>query len=547
MPTSLVRRSARHARRSPARALALLPCVLLFVLPSIAHAVDRFHLEHDLLTGARGTVLAPDDTIAVTGTIPYLGGVASGSGYVYLGAGHTAVENPIVVVEGFDFNNDLDADELYELLDQEGLIETMRAMSFDVVVLNFTDATDYIQRNAFLLVELLATVESLVDPSLEYPLVGASMGGLVSRYALAYMETTGITHRVHTFMSFDAPHDGANIPLGIQYWLAFFEGESQDAADFLAALDSPAARQMLVYHHTDPPSPTGTHDPLRDAWEADLAAVGDYPSTTRNVAISNGSGAGAGQGFSPGEQILEWEHDGAIVDVVGNAFAVADGPSQIVFEGALLFFGLGEEQDVLVGGTGPIDGAPGGLRSSMAEMDAVSAPFGDIVALYPSHAFIPTISAIDIDTTDLFYDVLADPDAVALTPFEAIHVPAVNEPHIFVSPATAAWILDQIAPQVAVGDPDAAPGPSPLRAGPSPFTTGTRVAFELTAPGRVSLSVYDVSGRRIAELANGVRARGSHRVTWDGRDASGLQVAGGVYIARLDANGRVTTAKLVRR
>ena len=39
----------------------------------------------------------------------------------------------------------------------------------------------------------------------------------------------GMADNVRTFISFDAPHKGANIPLGIQYWVKFFSGQSADA------------------------------------------------------------------------------------------------------------------------------------------------------------------------------------------------------------------------------------------------------------------------------------------------------------------------------
>jgi surfactin synthase thioesterase subunit len=63
------------------------------------------------------------------------------------------------------------------------------------VVLNFTDATDYLQRNAFVLVNLLQQIQGIVGPQTTVALAGASMGGLVSRYALAYMETNGLPPR----------------------------------------------------------------------------------------------------------------------------------------------------------------------------------------------------------------------------------------------------------------------------------------------------------------------------------------------------------------
>jgi hypothetical protein len=188
---------------------------------------------------------SPNDTIPLTGSMAYNGGTATGRAFVYLAPGHAVLTRPAVVVEGFDIDNTMNWDELYALLNQENLVEDLRTRGYDAVVLDFAESTEYIQRNAFVLVDLIHQVQAVIDPLEEYPLVGASMGGLVSRYALAWMENNADPHRVRNFISFDVPHAGANIPLGIQYWLDFFSGLSSEAADLLARLDTPAARQML--------------------------------------------------------------------------------------------------------------------------------------------------------------------------------------------------------------------------------------------------------------------------------------------------------------
>src|SRR5262249_3218676 len=125
---------------------------------------------------------APTDTLHVTGTIPYLGGVASGDAYVALAPIHTQLVNPVVVVEGFDIDNSMNWDELYALLNEQNLIENLRSDGYDAVVLNFTDATDYIQRNGLLLVQLLQQIRGMVGAQTTVALAGARLGWLVSRY-----------------------------------------------------------------------------------------------------------------------------------------------------------------------------------------------------------------------------------------------------------------------------------------------------------------------------------------------------------------------------
>jgi hypothetical protein len=489
---------------------------------------------------------APDDTIHVTGTVPYLGAVASGEAYVYLAPGRTEVQNPAVVVEGFDLDNTMNADELYALLNQENLIETLRADGYDAVVLNFTDATDYMQRNALMLVELLQRLRGSVGPQTTMALAGASMGGLVSRYALAYMETNGLPHSVRMFLSFDVPHLGANIPLGIQYWVSFFSTQSSDAAFFLSLLDRPAARQMLVYHHTVPPGSTGEADPLRGTFAADLASGGDWPSQPRLVAIANGSDNGSGQGFSPGAQIVQWSYSDLFVAITGNIWAVPHATSTKIFDGRLRILFSTTSQAVTVSGTQPYDSAPGGWRGSMSDLDSVAAPYGDVVALHPNHCFIPTVSALAYNTPDLAHDIAADPDPVSNTPFDAVYSQGTNQEHVAITPQNAAWIREEIERSVTGVEPMAGADVGFRMSGPNPSSGAARIAFSLGRPTAVDLRVFSVDGREVARLAGGVWSAGHHEVAWTGRDSRGSFTGSGVYFVRFVAENAVETRRLVR-
>jgi len=62
-------------------------------------------------------------------------------------------------------------------------------------------------------------------------------------------------------------------------------------------------------------------------------------------------------------------------------------------------------------------------------------------------------------------------------------------------------------------------------------------------PERVEVSVYDVVGRRVKVLADGVQGPGRHSAVWDGRDGSGLHVRKGMYFVRIQIG---TQARQVR-
>jgi hypothetical protein len=79
---------------------------------------------------------------------------------------------------------------------------------------------------------------------------------------------------------------------------------------------------------------------------------------------------------------------------------------------------------------------------------------------------------------------------------------------------------------------------------PNPFTAGTRLAFSLSEDGPVHLAVYDVAGRRVAVLVDGVRPRGDHAAVWDGADAAGRPVSPGIYFGVLESSGERRVRKL---
>jgi len=480
----------------------------------------------------------PSATWPLTAGIPHDGAFATGEAFIYLADGHHQVTDPVVVVEGFDLDNSLNWPELYDLLNQQNLLEDLRTAGRDLVVLNFTEATDPIQRNAYLLVELLQTVDAQLSAGTTYPVVGASMGGLVTRYALSWLENGGGGHHCSLFVSFDVPHGGADIPLGVQSWLEFFQGESTEAAAMLERLNRPAARQMLLYHYTALDGSTAGPAPQYAAFHADLASVGGWPNGPRLVAVVNGSGVGSSQGFNAAAQVIEWEFESLLVDIVGNVWAVPDGSSHVVFDGLIdLIWPLPDTQrTVTVAGSAPWDGSPGGYRNTFAQLDDTSVPYGDLQALHDNHAFIPTVSSLAIPDVDPFFDLQGAPDLLGLTPFDAIYIPAENQEHVEVTVEGKGWLLEEILGSTTevAGEVDL---PSSLQlhgAAPNPFNPRTVISFSLPTPGPARLWIVDARGRRVRELLRGELAEGYHQVTWDGRDQSGRGVAGGVYLAVLE-------------
>ncbi|HMB69477.1 MAG TPA: hypothetical protein VKU85_09195, partial [bacterium] len=492
-------------------------------------------------------VPAADETLAVTATVPYLGNFGTGDAFIYRSASNPVLTNPVIVVEGFDLDDSLNWPELYDLLNQQNLLEDLRADGFDAVVLNFTEATAPLQENAFVVTELIQQINAMIAPGATTVLAGASMGGLCGRYALTWMEDQAIDARVRTFLSFDAPHGGANIPLGVEYWVDFFSGQSTDAAYLLSRLETPAARQMLLYFYSDPPSSSPTADPMRAAYEADLASIGDWPQQPRKVAIANGSGTAQDQGYAPGAKLIDWHASGFGLNIVGDIWAVPDGtPGTTIFDGniTILFITL-DNQNVTVSGTQPWDNAPGGKRNSMFQMDTTAAPFGDIVALHDDHCFVPTISALALSVSDPFFDVSAAPDPLSLTEFDAVYYPAVNEDHVEITAQSAAWFRAEVG--AGVVDAPAVPPAAARRmlalqpVAPNPFRDAAEIRFSLGAAAPVTVDVHDIRGRLIRRLINGeAMPAGPHSVRWSRGD-----LPSGVYLFRVRAGGAEAEGKAV--
>ncbi len=82
---------------------------------------------------------------------------------------------------------------------------------------------------------------------------------------------------------------------------------------------------------------------------------------------------------------------------------------------------------------------------------------------------------------------------------------------------------------------------------PNPFNPSVVIPLDLaTDATQVSLTVYDVLGRRVRQVWEGPLGAGSHRFVWDGRDATGMGVAAGVYIYKVEVDGRVEAKKTMK-
>lgn len=87
-----------------------------------------------------------------------------------------------------------------------------------------------------------------------------------------------------------------------------------------------------------------------------------------------------------------------------------------------------------------------------------------------------------------------------------------------------------------------------LAARPNPFNPRTELSFRLASKGSVQLLVYDVRGRLVKSLVDGVLGSGEHSIVWSGHDDAGAPVASGVYHVSLATpfEQRIVRVTLVR-
>lgn len=289
----------------------------------------------------------------ITGTKFHEGATATVKLTIDLGAGHYQITKPLIVAEGFDlgvvFNpesaNGLNTytsfitsafeggNDLRNLITGSSITNT-NDQQYDIIYVDWNNGIDYMQRNAYALEEVIKWVnerKALAGSTEKNVILGQSMGGVIARYALADMEQTGLIHDTRLFVSHDAPQQGANIPVSIQFMYRHLTNQYIEASqtlfggsilvpilennfgvsNYLSILDAPASRQLLSNFSTlgytiDNTVFTSFYNELK---AKGLANSGGYPLNCRNISISNGAECGIGQGFNPGDNIFDFNYN----------------------------------------------------------------------------------------------------------------------------------------------------------------------------------------------------------------------------------------------
>lgn len=73
---------------------------------------------------------------------------------------------------------------------------------------------------------------------------------------------------------------------------------------------------------------------------------------------------------------------------------------------------------------------------------------------------------------------------------------------------------------------------------PNPFNPTTTIEFSIQNNSNVELGIYNIKGQKVKTLVNDNFEKGIHSILWNGNDESGDSVSSGVYMYKLNVNGK---------
>lgn len=517
---------------------------------------------------------------SITATIPYQGFgetaavLGQGEFEIFLDNVDGVLDKPIILVDGFDPGDTRNTTTIYDLLNygtNQNFADDLRNQGFDIVVLNFPTYTipgtttvidggaDYIQRNAYILVELLNQINAQKVGAEKNVVIGPSMGGLISRYALRYMEMNNLVHDTRLYLSFDSPHQGANVPIGFQHLFNYMaygplgNAAVQPIVDGL--IKSPAARQMLIDHiegHLQSGSafefntaaasllPTGAPN-FRTAFQDELNTMG-FPTLTRNVSIANGAGNGT-MNYTPDFEVMNHTFNittsqRAIINLrftpaanQTNQVSRFRGQQYVVILWITGFESLANSKAPTF--TAGLDSAPGGrfdmtgFAGGLGTDPILTEFFDNLNADY--FTFIPTWSSMAISGTNNLYTPVT---ASTVSPFVASSIPTINENHITFNAQNVAFALNEILnPPLSTSNPELE---SIWVKNPVENVIEINANYSLE---NASILLTDMLGKNIYQ---------SNNQTIHGSLSIPIDVSKGIYLLTIDNGKQRVTKKLVK-
>jgi hypothetical protein len=361
-----------------------------------------------------------------------------GTAWVYYGEQNHGIARPVILADGFN-SGPSELDPFYHGLERGRfpLASELRRRGRDMILLGYDDRSASILENAQTATAAIDRAAAERRGGARLMVGGFSMGGMVTRYALARMEMQRIDHQVGVYWSWDTPHRGAYVPVSLQAFAHYIKPHDPR---FSNQMNSPAARQMLIRHLADWNGAVGVA-PERAAFLAELERVGGWPRIPRLLGVADGVGNGHGDGTGTGETAVR----GTGLFISGTDLRTQPkAPDSLAAKMRVVTPGVVEVQ---APGVPTVDGAPGGTLNGFKILaDTLNGLVG-LGADNPiaDHCFVPSISAVSVrDITDenLYTDIDSlPPDQSDLDDFLLSDG---NGAHTEITEPLATWLLDRL-------------------------------------------------------------------------------------------------------
>jgi hypothetical protein len=378
------------------------------------------------------------------------------------------------------------------------LLQKLYENGFDIVFVDFESGQQYMENNGFALSKALTLIKDSLDNN-ESPeklvVCGASMGGLVSRFAIRDLELNGADKYktcVGKFISFDAPQMGANINLGMQYLLQNFKALPVDLIrDKYAKLTCPSASQLVLYSCL--PDPIDWYWPMK--WTTASPSmerllfnlhpnVSTWPTNCRNISIINGSRNGNKQNNGSVDACERlFDGDGVVSVDIKSLPNYGEGYCKIYdFELPTItcqpaFEILAQavtNNSVRVKNSRGVDIVAGSYRTDLTALSDANHWISSVVAGVvapcnlisyftpstgnaPNYCFIPALSAAGVKN----FDGLVESSHIALpqifqgsakfedpnheiSNFDVVYAPATNQTHVEITDENIRWVMYEL-------------------------------------------------------------------------------------------------------
>ena len=440
----------------------------------------------------------------------------------------------------------------------------LTALNYDVIIVNFPTYTnnlgqiidggaDDIFRNGRTVASFLQKINADIKTNgsnEKLVLVGPSMGGQITRYALAYMEkkqqeTSNAIwdHNTRIYLSMDSPHQGATIPLSTQgdlYFLGELLEKEEARSKYRDVIKSKAARQMLL---TIAGPQSNFYNTEHDVYNQELITNGitgskGYPvmNGIRKLAIANGSMSGV-RNVNPSEKFYEVVALVKLRSILTFGIRIAKKP---VFRinnwfmpdknsTSTLLQNFSQEPSQAINwnntnnlSMGSLDAVPGGsfnaandlkneVYDSLKGTNGFTSPYGLFPLLWTGEkliveqripnsidtaitpqAFIPTHSALDTKGfADWYQPIDRNLVCTGQTPFNSFYGENTNMGHITFTDNMVKWLLEELK-----GNPQlpSFPMQENLLTGTNVICSNTNTTYQIDACKVPSQATFTVQG-----------------------------------------------------